>query len=82
MCVFFPAFVDVKRPSTVTADANSSVWVMHTADATQFYTMSSPYSSAREHVVLWGGSMWCCGEGAWVLSEGACGAVGREHVVL
>ena len=39
MCVFFPAFVDVKRPSTVTADANSLVWVMHTADATQFYTM-------------------------------------------
>ena len=39
MCVFFPAFVDVKRPSTVTAGANSLVWVMRTADATQFYTM-------------------------------------------
>ena len=39
MCVFFPAFVDVERPSTVTAGVNSLVWVMHTADATQFYTV-------------------------------------------
>ena len=38
-CVFFPAFVNAERPSTVTADANSLVWMMRTADMTQFFTV-------------------------------------------
>ena len=38
-CVFFPAFVDAKRPSKVTADATSLVWKMCTSDITQFYTV-------------------------------------------
>ena len=38
-CVFFPAFVDAKRPSTVTAGPNSLVWKMFIADITQFYTV-------------------------------------------
>ena len=38
-CVFFPAFVDAERPSTVIADANSLVWMMRPADMTQFFTV-------------------------------------------
>ena len=38
-CVFFPAFVNAERPSTITADSNSLVWMMRTADMTQFFTV-------------------------------------------
>ena len=38
-CVFFPAFVNAERPSTVTADANSLVCMMRPADRTQFFTV-------------------------------------------